>query len=87
MDVLTVNIALVAPAGMNTVAGTLAAPLLLERATCTPPAGAGALRVTEPLEGCEPPITLVGLSVSEASVGTGGGAGFTVSEADRVTPP
>jgi hypothetical protein len=46
MDVLTVKDALLAPAGMNTVEGTLAAPLLLERATCTPPLGAGALSVT-----------------------------------------
>lgn len=32
-DVLTVNDALLAPAGMNTLLGTLAAPLLLERMT------------------------------------------------------
>jgi hypothetical protein len=33
MDVLTWKAALVAPAGMITLAGTLAAPLLLERET------------------------------------------------------
>jgi hypothetical protein len=32
-DVSTVKVALLAPAGMNTVNGTLAAPLLLERKT------------------------------------------------------
>lgn len=32
-DVLTVNDALLEPAGMNTLAGTLATPLLLERMT------------------------------------------------------
>jgi len=87
IDVLTVKLPLLAPAGMNTLLGTLAAPLLLERATCTPPAGAGALNVTVPLEDCRPPTTLVGFSVSEVSVGAGGGAEFTVSEADRAAPP
>jgi hypothetical protein len=33
MDVFTVKLALVAPAGTNTLKGTLAAPLLLERRT------------------------------------------------------
>jgi len=83
--VLTVNVALVAPAETATLEGTLAAPLLLESATCAPPAGAGALSVTAPVEDCTPPITLVGLSVSEERVGSGGGV--TVSEAARVTPP
>ena len=86
-DVLTVNDALPAPAGMNTLLGTLAAPLLLERVTCAPPAGAGALNVTVPLEDCRPPTTLVGFSVSEASVGAGGGTGCTVNEAVLLTPP
>ena len=84
---LTVKDALLAPAGMNTLPGTLAAPLPLESVTCTPPAGAGALSVTVPLEDCTPPTTLVGLSVSEASVGAGGGTGFTVSEVVLLTPP
>ena len=87
IDVLTVKLALLAPAGMNTLPGTLATPLLLERLTCTPPAGAGALRDTVPLEDCKPPMTLVGLSVNEVSVGIGRGAGFTEREADRIAPP
>ena len=87
MDVFTVKLALVAPAGTNTLEGTRATPLLLESATVTPPAGAGALSVTVPVEVCRPPITLVGLSVSDESVTTGGGAGATVIEAVLVAPP
>ena len=81
--VLTVKLALLAPAGMVTVAGTLAALLLLESATCAPPDGAAALSVTVPVDDCAPPVTLVGFSVSEAAVM---GGGVTVSEADGVTP-
>ena len=81
--VLTVKLALPAPAGMVTVAGTLAALLLLESATCAPPEGAAALRVTVPVDDCAPPVTLVGFKVSEETV-TGGGV--TVSEADGVMP-
>jgi hypothetical protein len=62
--VLTVNVALVAPAGTGTVEGTLAAPLLLESATCAPPAGAGPLNVTVPVEEF-PPVTLLGFSESD----------------------
>ena len=81
--VLTGNVALVAPAGTATLEGTLAAPLLLESATCAPPAGAGPFSVTVPVEEF-PPVTLVGFSVSE---GAGAEAGVTVSEAVLVTPP
>ena len=63
-----------------------AAVLLLVSATRAPPAGADALKVTVPVEEF-PPVTLVGLNVSEASVGAGGAAGVTVSEADRAAPP
>ena len=88
MDVFTVKVALVAPAGMITLEGTLAAPvLLLESVTCAPPAGAGPLSVTVPVEDCIPPTTLVGFSESEERVGAGGAAGVTVSEADLVAPP
>jgi len=72
MEVLTLKVALVAPAGTITLDGTLAALLSLESSTCAPPAGAGPLSVTVPVEDV-PPITLVGLSVSEETVGRGGG--------------
>ena len=62
--VLTVNVALVAPAGTVTLDGTLAAPLLLESVPCTPPAGATALSVAVPVEEF-PPVTLVGFSEKE----------------------
>ena len=81
------KVALIAPAGTVTLEGTLAAPLLLESEICAPPAGAGALRVTVPVEDCSPPMTLVGFSVNDERVGGGGGAGVTVSEADLVAPP
>ena len=84
--VLTVNVALVAPAATVTLAGTRATVvLLLESATCAPPAGAGPLNVTVPVDEF-PPVTLVGFNASEASVGAGGAAGVTVSEADLVAP-
>ena len=83
--VVTVNVALVAPAGTVTLptAGTLAAAgLLLERVTTAPPAGAAALRVTVATEEL-PPTTLVGFSVKPETVRGGGGAGgVTVSRAD-----
>src|SRR6267143_304023 len=82
--VLTVNVALLAPAAIVTLAGTLAAPLLLESSTCAPPVSAGPLRVTVPVEG-DPPVTLMGLSAIEESVAEPGGV--TVSEAVLVTPP
>ena len=63
--VLTVNAALVAPAGTVTLEGTLAAAvLLLESVTCAPPDGAAPLRVTVPVEEF-PPWTLVGFSERE----------------------
>src|SRR5437899_4794575 len=81
--VLTVKVALVALPGTVTLAGTLATPgLLLDRLTTAPPLGAGPLSVTVPVEEL-PPVTLVGLRLSDESVG---GAGVTVSEADRVGP-
>ena len=82
--VLTVKVTLVLPAGTVTLEGTLAAPLLLESVTCAPPAGAALLSVTVPVEDCAPPVTLVGLNVSEETVGRGGGV--TVSEADWLVP-
>ncbi len=71
-----VNVALVLPPGTVTVAGTLAtAELLLLRDTTAPPLGAGPLNVTVPVD-VLPPRTLVGVRVSELSVGR---AAVTVS--------
>src|SRR5438093_115246 len=70
-------------AGTGRRAGTGVAPgLLLDKLTTAPPLGAGPLSVTVPVEEL-PPVTLVGLRLSDESVG---GAGVTVSEADRVVP-
>lgn len=82
-NVLTLNEPLVAPAGMITLDGTLAAPLLLASATCAPPAGARPLKVTVPVEDSRPPTTLVGFKLSERRTAT---TGVTVSEADLVAP-
>ena len=87
IDVLTVKDAELAPAGITTLEGTLAAPLLLKSATMAPPAGAALVRVTVPVEDSSPPTTLEGLSVSEESVSSGRGTGVTVSGADLLTPP
>jgi hypothetical protein len=50
IDVFTPNVALVAPAGTVTLAGTCAAPLLLLSMMTAPPAGAGPFNVTVPVE-------------------------------------
>src|SRR2546426_1222142 len=78
--VVTVNVTLVAPTGTVTLAGTVAAELLLDSVTCAPPAGAGPFSVTVPVE-FPPPVTVVGFSASERRA-----AGFTVRVAGRVTP-
>jgi len=85
VDVFTVKVTLLLPAGTVTLEGTLVAALLLESITCAPPAGAGPLRVTVPVDDWVPPITLAGFNVSDETVGRG--AGVTVSEADLLTPP
>jgi hypothetical protein len=87
IDVLIVKVALLLPAGTITLEGTPAAPLLLESVTCAPPAGAGPLSVTVPVDDCTPPTTLLGFNVSEETVGRTTGTGVTVSVADGVTPP
>src|SRR5437762_13932470 len=80
IDAFTVKVAVVLPAGTVTVEGTLAAALLLESVTCAPPAGAGPLSVTVPVDDCTPPVTLVGFNVSEETAT--GGADITVSDID-----
>src|SRR2546422_4458717 len=87
--VVTVNVALVAPAGTVTLplTGTLATALLLDRVTSAPPVGAVALNVTVATEEL-PPTTLVGFSAKPDTVRGGGGAGGeTVSRAVLVRPP
>jgi hypothetical protein len=78
-----VNVAVVEPAATVKVEGTVAEPLLLDRATIIPPAGAAPLRVTAPVE-MSPPATLVGTSVSDEGI-TGGG--LIARDAVVVTPP
>jgi hypothetical protein len=79
--VAMLNVALVAPAGMVTLEGTAAAPLLLDSATCAPPAGAGPSSTTVPVTGV-PPATLAWLRLSADTLG-----GTTVSDAVCVAPP
>lgn len=58
-----------APAGMSSVAGTVAAPgLLLSSVTEAPPIGAGPLKTTVATEAV-PPVTEAGLRVSEETMG------------------
>jgi hypothetical protein len=67
--VVIVNEAVLDPAGTVTLAGTIAAAvLLLCRVTGEPPVGAGPVRVTVPVE-LFPPTTDVGFRVTEESVG------------------
>ncbi|HET9530147.1 MAG TPA: hypothetical protein VFQ92_07345 [Blastocatellia bacterium] len=78
--VVTVKVALVAPATTDTLAGTVAtAVLLLDSATTTPPDGADPVNTTVPCEE-PPPVTVVGLRASDERVtADGGGAtGVTV---------
>ena len=89
LAVVTPNVALVAPAGTVTFAGTVAAAvLLLDSVTTAPPAGAALVRVAVPVDAF-PPTTLVGLSViaDSAAAGGGGAGGVTVSAAVFVAPP
>jgi len=78
--VLTVKVAVVDPAATVTLEGTVAAAvLLLLRVTTIPAAGAAAFSVTVPVDDAAPPVTEVGLRLTE--LGTGA---FTVSVAVAV---
>ena len=80
----TVKLADDVPAATVTSAGTAAtAGLELASVTSAPPAGAGPESVTVPVE-LEPAATVDGLSVSDESLG--GGGGITVSVALLVAP-
>jgi hypothetical protein len=65
---VTVNVALAAPAATATLAGTVAAlVLLLVRVTVIPPAGAAEVNVTVPLE-VPPAVSVVGFkAIAESS--------------------
>jgi len=66
--VFAVNVALVAPAGTVTLAGTVTrVVLLLDSVTTAPPAGAGAPRITVPVEGV-PPMTVLGFRSTACSI-------------------
>ena len=67
--VVTVKVALFAPAPTVTLAGTVAAAvLLLASVTVAPPGGAAPLKVTVPVEEL-PPVTLVGLTATDDRAG------------------
>jgi hypothetical protein len=83
--VAMVKVALVTPAATVTLAGTVAAAVLLDSVTANPPAGAADVNVTVPWADV-PPVTLVGLTETADSE-AGGGGGVTVSVAVFVAPP
>lgn len=80
-DVETEKVALVAPDGIVTEEGAFAAALLLLSDTLKPETGAGALRVTVPIEP-QPARTLGGANVSPERP-----AGITVTAALTLAPP
>jgi hypothetical protein len=83
-EVVTVNVAVVLPAGTVTLLGTLAELLLLESVTTAPPEGAAMVRVTVPVA-LVPPSTVVGFRANE-TVWQAESA-FTVKSADTLAPP
>ena len=70
------NVALVAPAGTVTLAGTAAAAKLLESATVAPPAGAP-LSVTVPCEPA-PPVTVDGFTIKDETMMAVGAVMYSV---------
>ena len=85
--VVTVKLALVAPAGTVTLGGTEAtAGWLLPSDTTAPPAGAAAFKVTVAVEEL-PPTTLLGFSVREVTIGEPPPGGVMTSGGDLNTVP
>ena len=78
---VTVKLAVVCPELMVTLPGTDAVEVLLDKATKIPPAGAGALSVTVPVDGL-PPTSAAGFSATDASAI----AGLIVSDAVWLAP-
>ena len=66
------------PGATVTLAGTENAELALASATDSPPSGAGAVKVTAPLDPL-PPTTALGLALTALSAGDPDGAGFQPS--------
>lgn len=83
--VLTVKLALVAPAGTLITAGRLIAFELLASETAAPPLGAAALSVTVPVAAL-PPIRLAGLSDNADNNAAPAAEGVTVNSACRPVP-
>ena len=78
------KVALVAPCANDTLAGTVAAAvLLLDSETTKPPAGAGDVSVTVPCDEA-PPVTLAGFTATVQS--DAAADGVTVRSAVRETP-
>src|SRR5687767_5866962 len=68
------------PAGTVTLAGTTAAAFVSVRVTTAPPAGAGAVRLTNPLAVPQPPTTIPGSMTSDRTAGAGRGVSLTKTE-------
>jgi hypothetical protein len=68
--VLMANVALLVPSAIRTVAGTVAAGLLLETLTVIPPEGALSLRLMNPVAPT-PPMTETGETATPVSAGCG----------------
>jgi len=65
---VTVKVAVVAPAGTVTLAGVVVDALLSDKVTTAPPVTAGVSRVTVPVEDV-PPVTVAGLITTLISAG------------------
>jgi hypothetical protein len=79
----TVNVPLLWPAAISILAGTVADPLSEDSVTDTPPAPAGDVSVTVPVEG-DPPVTEVGFKLRLPIVPEPGAGGFRVRVAETL---